>query len=262
MKRRGNWIGIILILLIVIGFILAVLFVYSMNNRITGNVISTISSVDENISFETMKQVSSDLNNTFSKNYWVKPGQIYYYGIKDCVNAINTINGCSGPNPVTPYGFLLAPINPKDKYTMQDNFMVPDSNLSTNFRMRSDEAIVIIGITPPKSKFFSYIPYMFFRDVKNQKIIPKMVNQIFLKMLGVGESSNSILSNPNRFPYWASFDYNPPLNDETINTSKKSSGNFDGAFVIVITADKTIDEKIINELKKNIFDAQLGQINC
>jgi hypothetical protein len=34
------------------------------------------------------------------------------------------------------------------------------ANLPFGFQLRADEAIVVIGLTPPAAKFFSYTPYL------------------------------------------------------------------------------------------------------
>lgn len=259
MKRgKGKLNYVVLTIFIVIAIFLAITVIIISNTNFTGNVINffggtQINYSDQDVSFFQMQQVSNDLKNSYvNKRYWVKEGSFYYFDIKDAANLINTIGNSMGLNPASPYGMVLAPMHPQDKYS-RENLLVPGSNLSMRFRMRSDEAIVIIGISPPKSRFFSYIPYLASRDFNNQEPLAKIGNKIFnaisAKML---EGVNTTVDT-SRYNYQGSFDYVPPLNDEVINTSKKLSGNADGAFVIIVTADQNLDISLINELKKNIF---------
>jgi hypothetical protein len=65
--------------------------------------------------------------------------------------------------------------------------VVVPPQLVKNFRLRQDEAIVLIGLTPPPVKYFSYTPYL------STRVYPDGRRSIFASL---GASSITPLSNP------------------------------------------------------------------
>ena len=256
MKKKRIIFVLVIVLLIVI---LVVLFYFKIS--FTGNFIFSpkpvYSNIDQQISFEQMKQVGQDLNNDFlNKGYWVKQGNFSYLSTNDCVALINALGSCLGFNPASPYGLVFIPRYPND--SNMETIFLPGSNLSDTFKLRGDEAIVIMGITPPKSKFTSYVPYLFTRNMKNQDPYTILKNIQFFTSAGFNFSEIQNIGNtfsgyiqPGRFPYLAALGHS--IHDDIMNSSNRSNENFNGAFVIVFTADKNIYNSIINDMKNNIF---------
>ena len=72
-------------------------------------------------------------------------------------------------------------------------FLIPKSTqepdqLSRTFQLQEDEAIVIIGLTPPPAKYFSYTPFL------ASKVYPDRRRSQILASLG--DSVNNLLSRP------------------------------------------------------------------
>jgi hypothetical protein len=243
-KESKKIIYLSVIFIIILFLLISAIFIY--NTRLTGKVIA-YPEIDQNISFAQMQKVANELESKYiSQDYWVKRGSIYYLDIRSSEFLINTMGDAQGLSPASPYGTILVPLNPEDKYTIK-NSIIPDQNLTMDFRLRQDEAIIILGLTPPKSKFFSYVPYLYTRDINNQEVLAKAgnkVNDIFQATVLQTDKEK----NYTRFKYQGSFDYAPPLNDEVINTSKKSSGNFNAGFVIILTADKQVDKTLRGDI--------------
>jgi len=236
-EEKRNYLARVIIAIIIIAAIAIIVY---FKNPMTGKIVSIS---DQSVSYETMKQVAKDLNKSLSANYWVREGGFFYFDSSYCVQLINKIGNCAGINPDSPYGNLLLPINYNEGYLTESLFF-PGSNMSSTFYFRSDEAIVLIGITPPESKFFSYIPYLAARNTGNLNKVAFQINSELMEIVNY------------TLPYNLTrvmAEIGMPLNDELINTSRKLNGNYNGAFIIVMTADKSINSIIINQLKRDIL---------
>lgn len=86
--------------------------------------------------------------------------------LEDCCM---TGNSCSGNNPSSPYLTLYVPRGPGQTVA---NFEERPDGTSPAFRMREDEAIVLIGTTPPSSAYFGFTPYLFDRDYGATRRVP------------------------------------------------------------------------------------------
>ncbi len=69
-------------------------------------------------------------------------------------------------------------------------FKIPESGgLSKNFKLRGDEAIVVIGMTPPPAKYFSYTPFLASKVYPNGRLpilatLGDSVNNATVKTIG------------------------------------------------------------------------------
>jgi hypothetical protein len=73
---------------------------------------------------------------------------------------------CYGNNPSSPYMQFKVPKAPGQTVnnTITDAGIIPeDAGLWLDYRMRPDEAIVYVGITPPECVYFSYVGYIAIR---------------------------------------------------------------------------------------------------
>lgn len=73
---------------------------------------------------------------------------------------------CYGNNPTSPYMQFKVPKAPGQTVnnTISDAPINPqDAGLWLDYRMRPDEAIVYVGVTPPECEYFSYIGYIALR---------------------------------------------------------------------------------------------------
>eukprot|EP00592_Proboscia_alata_P014928 CAMPEP_0194394618 /NCGR_PEP_ID=MMETSP0174-20130528/123953_1 /TAXON_ID=216777 /ORGANISM="Proboscia alata, Strain PI-D3" /LENGTH=563 /DNA_ID=CAMNT_0039190433 /DNA_START=57 /DNA_END=1749 /DNA_ORIENTATION=+ len=91
--------------------------------------------------------------------YNVKEGRVVFYTLESCLELGSAY--CFGNNPESPYGaYEIDPI---------DEQYVNDTDTITEFRFRPDEALVIIGATPPPATYFGFTHYLYRRFKKNGK---------------------------------------------------------------------------------------------
>lgn len=91
--------------------------------------------------------------------YTVQPGTFAPFDLADCCAAGKN---CAGNNPASPYVTVKVPPAPGQTAV---NFGADASGASTVFRIREDEAIVYIGTTPPKARYFGFTPYLYEHQV-------------------------------------------------------------------------------------------------
>ncbi len=203
-----------------------------------------------NPSFSNLKNVAVDLKSVMQKNgYWVGDGKYSFMTADNTFGMLMDFNNGFGLNAASPYGSINLPRAPGE-YTTPFNdpdfssaIGMPDSNLLFYWRLRSDEAIVLIGLTPPESKYYSFINYLLTRDYQNAKSITKLSYELVTKELFADSSGTITIPglDENSFMFNASFGI--PLNNKVIKTSNPQSP-FLAATVIIITADKTMNAKI------------------
>lgn len=73
---------------------------------------------------------------------------------------------CFGNNPTSPYAAFFVPRPPEQT---EPNLGESDDGFSSAFRLRTDEAVVFIGDTPPPAAYFGFTPYVFDRQYPNQR---------------------------------------------------------------------------------------------
>ena len=91
---------------------------------------------------------------------------------------------CLGNNPTSPYGAFFVPDGPGQS---APNPNKGSDGLSANFRLREDEAILFIGKTPPKAKYFGFTPYLSTRNDGTKTITPfaSLSETLNLDVIGV-----------------------------------------------------------------------------
>lgn len=105
----------------------------------------------------------SDLS---SKGFEVAQGDFHLFNIEDCKYAIATIGNCLGNNPAAPYIIPTLPMWPDEHVDshMKDLLGPVASNMGWTYRVDKREAIVILGVLPPKARYFGLQSYIFSRE--------------------------------------------------------------------------------------------------
>lgn len=81
--------------------------------------------------------------------YMVRVGAVRSFFVEDCA----ALPSCYGANATSPY---LVPWLPPAASE-------PEGALASDWRLRRDEAIVLVGDTPPAAAYYSFAPYLFSR---------------------------------------------------------------------------------------------------
>ncbi|MFW6035447.1 MAG: hypothetical protein ACOCRZ_04260 [Halothermotrichaceae bacterium] len=137
--------------------------IFKQNNNFKQNIGRVITGLEEN-------------------NFIVQEGEFKYLNIlKLC--SLGLVDTCMGNNATSAYALCLLPPAPNqnpakgqkpsvgynpdnpDNYPANINFIAPGGT----FKLRADEAIVIIGQTPPPAVYFSFQSYLFFVENKPDK---------------------------------------------------------------------------------------------
>lgn len=92
-----------------------------------------------------------------SDGFVVQEGRFTFLDLSACC----ALGWCFGNNPTSPYGGYALPRAPGQT---APNAGEDEAGLSTTWRLGADEAIVLIGRTPPRSAYFGLTSYLFDRD--------------------------------------------------------------------------------------------------
>ena len=150
----------------------------------------------------------------------VQEGKLEIFPIIDLYN-MGLSSSCFGNNPSTPYALFFVPPAPGQEAVSDTpgDAATLDGRTLVNYRLRPDEAIVMVGRTPPACSYFSYRSYLFdrfFPDAGERRVV----------FASMGDT----------------------LNRMTIRTGGTPDGQagspFDQATIIVITADQGIDQRV------------------
>ena len=150
----------------------------------------------------------------------VQEGKLQMFPIIDLYN-MGLAPSCFGNNPSTPYAVFFVPPPPGQAAVSDDprDAATLDGKTLVNYRLGPDEAIVMVGRTPPACSYFSYRSYVY-----SQFFPTTGARRIVFASLG------------------------DPLNQMTIKTSGTPDGQegspFNQTTVIVVTADQGIDQRV------------------
>ena len=143
--------------------------------------------------------------------FTVQFGGLKIMNIYDLVDA-GILFSCNGNNPNAPYKVYVLPPAPGQ---LVPNAFTDKNNMSPVYRLRPDEALVFIGMTPPECTYFSYQTFQYYHYYP--------VTELFRKTFcNVGDT----------------------INFRTIKTNGTEGNPFDKATIIVSTADKGADEHV------------------
>jgi hypothetical protein len=185
-------------------------------------------------SFSQMQQVAAQVKQEYTAaGYWVGEGRFGYFENEDCLAVVPIMGHCYGANPASPYGFYYLPQAPGE---FRDPVYQPlvdalgGGSLWPSWRLRPDEAVVFIGMTPPKHAYFGFRSYLF--SSRNLNALEPQTSP-----------ANFVLNeslDPSRREIFAALGVS--TNNETIAAG--STPPFDAATVVVTTADGKIDQKL------------------
>lgn len=152
--------------------------------------------------------------------FTVQEGTMGVIPLIDLYN-MGVLPSCYGNNPSTPYVVCFVPPPPGQAAVAESpqDADTLDGKTLIQYRLRPDEAIVMIGRTPPSCSYFSYRSYMYdrFSAIKGGR------ERIFASL---GDTLNLL----------------------TIKTSGTPDGQvgdpFDQTTVIVVTADRGVDQQV------------------
>ncbi|MEC9489054.1 MAG: hypothetical protein UMV23_06220 [Halanaerobium sp.] len=198
-----------------------------------------------------------------ARGFIVQEGEVRYVDIlKLCSEGV--IDSCMGNNTGAPYAMVLLPPAPgqdpalgqeppvgydpnnPDNYPANIDYLAP----GFNFKLRPDEAIVLIGLTPPPAYYFSFQSYLGFVEDKPGKDYDKAVYD-FTDIITAGNADTgyyhqimaSLNNSLNNFFIW------------TDNTPGGMAGYpYNSATVIITTADAGVNYQIRNTLEAAGFN--------
>ncbi|MCA9612629.1 MAG: hypothetical protein KC586_07710, partial [Myxococcales bacterium] len=86
-------------------------------------------------------------------------GHVGWFLAEDCVG----LDNCYANNPATPYGLIfLPPAADEALPEIPPPFL--DGDLRAAWRLAGDEAVVLVGRTPPESAYYGFTPYLYERE--------------------------------------------------------------------------------------------------
>jgi hypothetical protein len=152
--------------------------------------------------------------------FTVKEGELGYFDLIGLLEK-GVLPSAYGNNPTTKYVAFFVPAasghEVDERISKLTSVLGMSGNTTPFWNLRPDEAVVFVGRTPPECRYFSYDNYIMHRTIGNEKIwlfsnIADTVNNLVIKTEG---------------------------------TPNGSSGNpFNQTTVMIITADKGIDQRI------------------
>jgi len=156
-----------------------------------------------------------------SKGFLAQEGEMFFFRLEDKWEMPTYY----GNNPASPYGFFRLPPGPGEPDTDDVKVLPWDGELDNYakrslFRLRPDEAVVLIGQTPPECTYFGFTGYLFFRYLTEGGEV--QLNDFFASL---GDTENNLTLN-------TSSDYEDPTLDP-----------FDKLTVLISAADRETERK-------------------
>jgi hypothetical protein len=129
------------------------------------------------------------------RGYTVQAGEVRFFQIEDCLQMSN----CAGNNPTSPYGMYCLPPAPGDTPARDPEPPCPlEGDLRWVWRLRPDEAIVFLGQTPPRSRYFSFHTYVFSRQgwFRHRELFASLGDALNFKRLATTSTPDGSRGNP------------------------------------------------------------------
>lgn len=92
--------------------------------------------------------------------YDVRDGAFSWFSVQDCIDL--SMKSCYGNNPSSPYGLVRLPPLPDQPAGVGPPNWYPDGD-PPMWRLRPDEAIILVGKTPPEADYYGFTPYLYDR---------------------------------------------------------------------------------------------------
>ena len=196
----------------------------------------TITAAVDSITYGSHKQQGATLTKNLEDRGYVVQEGAYEYLTPDRCREMPT---CYGNNPSSPYGIVFLPAGPhEDTSTYSSwgrllNMTVNGVRMSSNFRLDTNETVIILGQAPPRCLYYSYVPYVFDRWYPYKWTSPSW--NLLGKCDAVTDREGS------RCELFASL--GDPINMLTMNTSNENGQSFSSAFAHFMGGDS---EQIMN----------------
>ena len=134
-----------------------------------------IFNIDKSYSFDYDKIATLFTNTSIVTNYFTElvEGTFRFWQTTDCLSILyekspfQAYFGCYLQNPGAPYGLMLFPPHINETIDTYYGFPIEDSNQFTGtWHLHPDDVIVLIGLTPPECKYFSFSNYLYSRHLE------------------------------------------------------------------------------------------------
>lgn len=185
------------------------------------------------------KKVKEFINSLEHQGCIVQEGELKYVDIlKYCSEGL--VNTALGNNAGAPYALALVPPSPNQESSIE---FIEEG---VPYKLRPDEAIVLIGKTPPKAYYYSFRSFLFF--AKNK--------------IGKDYSDNTTVGNNQTGKYHIIFgSLGDTINNYTINTENTPDGMlgypYDSSTIIITTADQYINHQVREALIDSGFNSDI-----
>lgn len=137
-----------------------------------------------------------------ARDFIVQPGSFEFLDLSSCCETM-----CSGNNPSSPYAALFVPPGPDQT---APNPSPREDGRSSSYRLRHDEAIVVVGRTPPQAAYYGFTPYLMSRaatDGTEKTVFASLaetLNQLAIKTTGgTFEATTAVIVAADRKTYAA-----------------------------------------------------------
>ncbi|MFW2500655.1 hypothetical protein [Clostridium diolis] len=185
------------------------------------------------------KKVKEFINSLEHQGCIVQEGELKYVDIlKYCSEGL--VNTALGNNAGAPYALALVPPSPNQESSIE---FIEEG---VPYKLRPDEAIVLIGKTPPKAYYYSFRSFLFF--AKNK--------------IGKDYSDNTTVGNNQTGKYHIIFgSLGDTINNYNINTENTPDGTlgypYDSSTIIITTADQYINHQVRKALINSGFSSDI-----
>jgi len=182
-------------------------------------------------------------NNLAKEGFTVQKGFYGFYDMSLCKGS----DTCYAMNPITPYGLIYLPTSPEEtragNYTNSCHLHntckeINGVEYSPAWRIAEGETIVVQGLTPPKSTYWSFTNYLYSR----------------FHAKGWTAKSKDLITCPdaktegNRCEIFSGI--NDPLNDETFNNGTNA---FNSSFSLVLSWDSKAEAAVAHQINLDSY---------
>jgi hypothetical protein len=98
-----------------------------------------------------------------AQGYTVQNGAMRFFRVEDC----RSLDNCFGNNPSSPYGFYCLPPAPGAAPVDTELQRICPEGTRPTWTLREDEAVVLLGRTPPRARYFGYRSYVYSRTLES-----------------------------------------------------------------------------------------------
>jgi hypothetical protein len=129
-------------------------------------IFSLINAFDYNYVADVLPNMSS-IEDNFNH---IEEGYFRFWQTTDCLSILyktspfNMSYGCYLQNPNAPYGLMLFPPHHDEVIDKYYGFpLLDENNFTGTWHLKSEDVIILLGMTPPKCKYFSFSNYLYSR---------------------------------------------------------------------------------------------------